>query len=69
MMAHINPLYTIAQICAVACIVVLVVGIVLTDWEMVYLRMKGKRYRRRFEKQNREFNPEWMDAKSWEETK
>lgn len=64
MIAHISPLYTVAQICAVACIITLLVGVVTIDWEMVYLRWKGKQIARK-----REERPEWADTDWWEESK
>ena len=64
MIQHINPLYTVAQICAVACIIVLVIGIVITDWDMVLLRMKSRRYRKLHERQKYD----WIDVDKWEES-
>ena len=64
MIAHINPLYTVAQICAVALIAVLLVGVVMTDWEMVYLRYRGKKIAKK-----RETRPDWADEERWEQSK
>ena len=67
MIAHINPLYTVAQIAAVALIIVLILGIVITDWDMVLLRMKSRRYRKLHERQK--YDADWVDPKKWEESR
>ena len=67
MIAHINPLYTVAQIAAVALIMVLVLGIVITDWDMVMLRMKSRRYRKLHERQK--YDMDWIDVDKWEESR
>lgn len=64
MIEHINPFYTVAGICAIACVLVLLIGVVITDWEMIYLRWKGKQIARR-----REERPEWADPDKWEESR
>ena len=64
MIQHINPLYTVAQICAVACIIVLVIGIVITDWDMVMLRWKSRKLRKQYERQKYD----WVDPQKWEES-
>ena len=64
MIAHISPLYIVAQVCAVACIITLLAGLVITDWEMVLLRWKSKQSARR-----REERPEWADEERWEQSK
>ena len=67
MMAHINPLYTVAQICAVACVIALVIGLVLVDWEMILLQHRSRKYRRLYEKQK--YDTDWIDMNKWEESK
>ena len=67
MIAHINPLYTVAQICAVACVIVLVAGIVMVDWEMVWLNYRSRQYRKQYEKQRQQYD--WIDPDKWEESK
>ena len=64
MIAHISPLYIVAQICAVACIITLLAGLVITDWEMVLLRWKSKQIARK-----REERPEWADEERWKRSK
>ena len=66
MIQHINPLYTVAQICAVACIIVLVIGIVITDWDMVMLRWKSRRYRKLHERQK--YDEDWIDVDKLDES-
>jgi hypothetical protein len=67
MMMHINPLYTVAQICAVACVIALIIGICLMDWEMVFLQFRSRQYRKQYEKQRQQYD--WIDVDKWEESK
>lgn len=67
MISHISPLYTVAQICAVVLVIVLIVGICLVDWEMVYLRHRSRKYRRQAERNK--YDPEWIDREKWEQSK
>ena len=59
MIIHINPLYTVAMICAVAAVLVLIVG--------VFIAFRVMRAEQGIIDQE-DFD-EWMDEKSWEETK
>ena len=67
MIAHINPLYTVAQICAVACVIALVIGLVLVDWEMILLRHRSRKYRKLYERQK--YDTDWIDMNKWEESR
>lgn len=64
MINHISPFYTVAVICAVACVITLLAGVCMVDWEMVYLRWKGKQIARR-----REECPDWADEDRWEQSR
>lgn len=64
MILHINPFYTVAMICGVACILALLAGLVIIDWEMVYLRWRGRQIAK-----HREEPPEWADKNRWEQSK
>ena len=61
MIEHINPLYTVAMICAVALILVILAGFALVDWQSIWTGINGK--------DEEEFNEEWMDYESWKKTK
>ena len=67
MILHLNPFYTVAMICAVACVIVLIAGICLVDWEAVYLQHRSRQYRRQYEKQKQQYD--WIDFDRWEESK
>lgn len=67
MINHISPFYSIAAVCAVLCVIVLIIGICLIDWEMVYLRHRSRQYRRQAEK-NR-YDTDWIDFDKWGESK
>ena len=67
MINHISPFYTVALICAVACIIVLIVGICMIDWEMVYLQHRSKKYRRQAERNK--YDTEWIDREKWEQSR
>ena len=67
MISHISPLYTVAQIWAVVLVIVLIVGICLVDWEMVYLRHRSRKYRRQAERNK--YDTEWIDLDKWERSK
>ena len=54
MMNHISPLYTVAMVCAVALIIVLIAGIILV---------------RKRDDLDEEFNEEWMDYEAWRQSK
>lgn len=69
MINHISPFYTVALICAIACVIVLIVGIYLIDWEMVYLQHMSRKYRKQAEKNKYADEPEWIDFDKWEESK
>lgn len=64
---HISPLYTVAQICAVMLVILLIVGICLVDWEMVLLQHRSRKYRRQAEKNK--YDGDWIDFDKWEESK
>ena len=67
MINHISPFYSIAAVCAVLCVIVLIIGICMIDWEMVYLRHRSRQYRKQVEK-NR-YDADWIDFDKWEESK
>lgn len=67
MINHISPLYTVAEICSVMLIIVLLVGICLVDWQMIYLKFKSRRYRRQSERNK--YDLEWIDPDKCEESR
>ena len=57
MINHINPLYTVALICAVACVLVLALG--------VFMALRTLRQERGYIDQE-DFD-EWMDEERWKQ--
>ena len=61
MIEHISPFYTVAIICAVALILVILAGFAMIDWPSIWASLKRK--------DDEEFDPEWMDFDKWEQSK
>lgn len=68
MIQHINPLYTVAGICAVAAVITILLGFLWVDWELITrdIRRLKNRILTRFEGfGSEELDEDWMDVESW----